>query len=610
MDLKRLTYLLFIGGLIAILSFSGCDELITEQNDIVVYDTTLGMACIECHNDVEGYYLRANEQMENSAHFDDHLLDVIVNLNGVDQDVNTCGGECHTHQGFLRTFDSLTVKTTKYSTMTCFTCHDPHTGDYGSWSDTTMRALGEFTFLANDSVYAMGNSNMCVHCHQAKSAGPSAAETGDVLIDEDFGPHYSGQADLFAGTGGFRFSTTPVGNSHVQLFDAGGCLACHFGNGQGYQFAEHTFRLEKIEGADTTDYFNNCVACHEVADNFYQIVEGGSSQIDNIATFIDSLEVLLKSRAYLDPTDPEGGRFLVDSLIPADAARIMYNYLLVRDEGSDGIHNPAYAELLLAESIQQFDLLPPKARFGADLMAGCAPLTVIFSDSSLGEGITGWHWDFGDGDSSLVQNPTHVYGARGDYSVTLTVTSPNGTGELTRSSYIHAYAAIPEFSVDGEVDGCNSLVVNFSSVQTQGDITAYLWDFGDGTTSTEQHPSHTYTPTVSGTFDVALTVTDSCGQQTITKTDYISVALEVPTPEFDIVGDSTGQAPFTVEFTDLSTGLVREYEWDFGDGSDHSFEQNPTHEYTTPGTYTVALTVKNACGQDTKNRGGFIIITE
>jgi PKD repeat protein len=610
MNLKRLTYLLFIGGLIAILSFSGCDELITEQNDIVVYDTSLGQACLECHNDEDNRFLRPKGQWMNSAHAIDTLLDLTVNLQGVDQSINECGPECHTHEGFLRVFDSLTVTTPTYSVIGCFTCHQPHTGEYGSWSDTTLRALGEFTFLANDSIFAMDNSNMCAHCHQAKTAGPSPAETGDILIDEDFGPHYSGQADLFAGKGGFRFGTTPVGNSHVQLFAAGGCLSCHFGTGQGYQFGEHTFRLEKIDGADTTDFFDNCVACHSVADNFYQIVEGGSSQIDNVATFMNDLEGLLKSRAYLDPTDPNGERFLIDSLIPADAARILYNYLLIKGDGSDGIHNPAYAELLLAESIQQFDLLPPDARFDADILAGCVPLTVTFADSSLGGGITGWKWEFGDGDSSLVQNPTHVYGARGNYSVTLTVTSLNGTNSETRSNYIHALAAIPEFAVDGELEGCTSLDVTFSSVLTQGDIIDYLWDFGDGGSSTEPHPTHTYAPTVSSRFDVTLTVTDSCGPQSITKPAYVSVALEIPTPDFTVVGDSTGQAPFTVEFSDLSTGLIDVYEWNFDDGTDNVFEQNPTHEFTGPGTYSVSLTVKNACGQDTKIKSGFITVTQ
>ena len=57
-------------------------------------------------------------------------------------------------------------------------------------------------------------------------AGLEEIDSGDILIDEDFGPHFSGQADLFAGTGGFRFETTPVVNSHAQLFDAGACLAC------------------------------------------------------------------------------------------------------------------------------------------------------------------------------------------------------------------------------------------------------------------------------------------------------------------------------------------------------------------------------------------------
>ncbi len=136
-------------------------------------------------------------------------------------------------------------------------------------------------------------------------------------------------------------------------------------------------------------------------------------------------------------------------------------------------------------------------------------------------------------------------------------------------------------------------------------ITAHLWAFGDGGTSTATNPSHTYT--TPGTYTVALTVTTADGVDTESKANYIE-ALAVP-PTADFSGTpASGDAPLAVTFTDLSTAgtaPITARSWAFGDGGT-STATNPSHTYTTPGTYTVALTVTTADGVDTESKANYI----
>ncbi len=160
-----------------------------------------------------------------------------------------------------------------------------------------------------------------------------------------------------------------------------------------------------------------------------------------------------------------------------------------------------------------------------------------------------------------------------------------------------------QFSSDTR-EGCNPLTVNFSDAST-GEITDWSWDFGDGSVSSLQNPTHDYT--TSGTYTVSLTVTGPGGQDTETKTDYIAVLDPVGA---DFAGTPlTGDAPLSVAFTDQSSGEADSWSWDFGDGGSSS-QQNPTHEYTSPGTYTVSLTVSNSCDSDTETKVDYVVVNE
>ncbi|MBD3297216.1 MAG: PKD domain-containing protein, partial [candidate division Zixibacteria bacterium] len=200
----------------------------------------------------------------------------------------------------------------------------------------------------------------------------------------------------------------------------------------------------------------------------------------------------------------------------------------------------------------------PVAAFSGTPTSGCAPLDVTFTDESTGD-ITSWSWDFGDGGTSTAQNPSHTYNSAGTYTVALIVTGPGGSDTETKTDYI-TVSAPPTAEFSGSpTSGDYPLQVDFSD-QSTGNPTSWSWDFGDGGTSTSQNPSHTYN--AAGTYTVALTVSNACGNDTETKTDYITVTEPPVSTVIGEVGVETrnqtgnGADWYTVNLTNSYTNPV------------------------------------------------------
>jgi PKD repeat protein len=152
------------------------------------------------------------------------------------------------------------------------------------------------------------------------------------------------------------------------------------------------------------------------------------------------------------------------------------------------------------------------AIFTASPADGKAPLTVHFTDKSVGS-IKSWLWKFGDGTTSKTRNPSHTYSKAGTYAVTLTVTGPGGTNTCTYPDCITVYAAPKANFSAAPASGKAPLQVNFTDKST-GLVTGWLWKFGDGATSTDESPDHTYEKP--GTYTAKLTVTGPGGSGTKT----------------------------------------------------------------------------------------------
>ncbi|MBP7410659.1 MAG: PKD domain-containing protein, partial [Methanoculleus sp.] len=248
---------------------------------------------------------------------------------------------------------------------------------------------------------------------------------------------------------------------------------------------------------------------------------------------------------------------------------------------------------------------PPVAEFAADPTAGMVPLTVRFTDRSTGS-LEEWEWEFGDGGTSPEQNPEHTYENAGNYTVSLRVSGRFGADTATKIDLIRADLPRPPaagFSAS-PVSGGAPLVVQFMDESTNSPA-AWLWEFGDGGTSAEQNPKHTYAAV--GNYTVSLTAGNAAGSTNITKPACITV-VESPSASFR-ADTRNGTAPLTVRFTDTSAGDIKAWSWRFGDGGT-SAEQNPEHTYAAAGTYTVSLTVANDAGENTTARAGYITVLE
>lgn len=218
---------------------------------------------------------------------------------------------------------------------------------------------------------------------------------------------------------------------------------------------------------------------------------------------------------------------------------------------------------------------------------GCTPLDVAFTNNTNANPGDTWFWDFGDGTTSTNQNPGNITYTTvvNDtvYDVWLIVTSSAGcVDSILQQVTVHPLPIADFTPLPDTV--CALDPVGFLNNSTGASI--FNWDFGDGNTSTVISPSHAYS--TAGTYVVELIASTVFGcSDTITQTVIVD---SIPVADFNFTIECVGT---TTVFTDLSTGGILSWEWDFGDGSPLDNTQNPVHLYATAGSYNVSLTVTN-----------------
>ena len=228
------------------------------------------------------------------------------------------------------------------------------------------------------------------------------------------------------------------------------------------------------------------------------------------------------------------------------------------------------------------------ANFTNTLPTGCSlPVTISFTNTSSGSGTLSYLWDFGDGFTSTLQNPTHTYVTQGSFTVSLRVSS--STGCITTITKPNAVVInFIRASFISPASSCINDAVTFTNTSTPTP-TSVLWDFGDGTTSTTLSPVKTYTAT--GTYIVKLKAwLGVC----VDSSTFIFNVYPKPTAGFSGVNRTACEPPLTVTFTNTSTAPAT-YLWNFGDGVT-STSQNPVHTYTAYGSFHVKLIVTNFVG--------------
>ncbi len=251
----------------------------------------------------------------------------------------------------------------------------------------------------------------------------------------------------------------------------------------------------------------------------------------------------------------------------------------------------------------------PTANFSATPTSVCAFLPVQFNDLSVPVSPTTidyWFWQFGDGNTSNNQNPSHTYEDTGFFTVTLIVGNNGCRDTLTLVDYIYVKPPIALFNT---IANCNN---NFSRNFVDNSIGAdtWAWNFGDpasGANNTSNIPSPTHVFSAPGTYIVSLTVTNISTGCTYTKTSSVIISNEfanftASSLEFCKNNGTT----FTALSANVTPQIVS-YDWDFGDMSPAGTGATVTHNYSQVGSYTVTLIITDVNGcKDTLIRPSYI----
>lgn len=352
--------LLLVVLAVALLAVWGCERKVT--NEIVQNNDAAG--CVgSCHNDTDGLLQQAAGEWENSIHASGNSVDY-TNRGGTD-----CT-KCHDHQGFLDFLATGTVSA-PYSTVSaigCFTCHAPHTT-----FTLELRTSDPYT-MPSGSVFDHGGGNLCVNCHHVRDkASTIAAATDSFTIDTRWGPHYGPQGELVSGTGGYLFAGYPYDSDPHASSVRDACVGCHMGDVQtreGYDVGGHSFNMRALEDSTITMVkycSSDSIACHSTKWTKFDSLEtmmdyDGDGELEGCQSethgLLDSLKTLLISRGLL--TLQSG------SYLPAKAKKVakheagaVYNFLLVEEDRSFGVHNFAYTVGLLESAIDYLNSTMP-----------------------------------------------------------------------------------------------------------------------------------------------------------------------------------------------------------------------------------------------------------
>ncbi len=235
--------------------------------------------------------------------------------------------------------------------------------------------------------------------------------------------------------------------------------------------------------------------------------------------------------------------------------------------------------------------------------SGCIPFTVTpLGSLAAPEAVASYAWDFGDGFTSAVALPQHIYTTTGRYNVSLTVQTISGCSTQTIISEAVAVGtpSIPDFTTD-KTTVCGSSAVQFNAT-AGGPVSYWNWNFDNEGSSTLQNPVYSFLKT--GSRTISLSVSNSGCVSKVKKTDYLFIQPPVSSYKVEYFCDDR----LKVQFDDASMG-PQTWLWDFGDGNT-SAAQNPMHRYAESGKYLVRLTTTNGSCSSTYEKYIYLLNTK
>jgi hypothetical protein len=344
--MKRFTYLLSItvaAFAIAAVGMIGCEgpagatgQAGTNGADGIDANET----CKVCHNDGSDLLVKQLQAGQSG-----HMTGGNQARSGAD-----CAA-CHTHEGFIDRMTSGNMAASKdiedATPPNCRTCHEVHesytTADYAlSYADPVKLWI-------NDVTVDVKAGNTCANCHQPRVPEPLPVVGGDsVSITSPYwGPHHGTQSSILWGTAGYEitgavsYPTTPGARKHADI----GCTACHMSAMDEYgNFAGgHTFSMTYLSHGHEAENTGACTGCHSSLKSFdYNDVQTITADL------IDSLKTIMIDKEILTAS---GGINTANKLSSDDAGALL-NYKMVVEDKSMGVHNTAYSNALLKNSIE------------------------------------------------------------------------------------------------------------------------------------------------------------------------------------------------------------------------------------------------------------------
>jgi len=266
---------------------------------------------------------------------------------------------------------------------------------------------------------------------------------------------------------------------------------------------------------------------------------------------------------------------------------------------------------------QNIDVLKtPQPLFEADVLEGCDPLEVNFTNNStnLSDNVT-YLWSFGNGDESSVNSPKYTFNSPGTYTVSLTITNDGVCSNIsTQTNYITVNETpVADFDAVPPETILEDATIDFTNNSSGNDQLTYQWDFGDGSTSGEKSPSHTYTAT--GTYTVVLTTTTSNGCESVMEKEVIvhpNFAVYAPTaftPNGDGLNDKfevkgVGIKQFKIQVFSRWGDLIYESDnlEDYWDG------KSPDGKLVPTGTYAYVIYYTSMLDKDFTKRGSVTVM--
>ncbi len=248
---------------------------------------------------------------------------------------------CHTSEGFRQrleagTSEDLAAAIENPTPQNCRTCHKIH--ETYTTDDWALRVTAAITLELTGTAYNQGDGNLCATCHQPRWSYDQPVVGGDdvTITSPDWGPHYGPQSAILTGVAGYgNFTRSSV--HYTAITD--GCPVCHMADAYGDQAGGHTWNMEyEYNGHDVANDAG-CESCHDMSN-----VDGFDR--NGVQTDIEAKIAALKA-ALLANNLVTADDHTVPGTYTAAEAGALWNYLLVLEDRSDGIHNPQYVEFLL-----------------------------------------------------------------------------------------------------------------------------------------------------------------------------------------------------------------------------------------------------------------------